>query len=67
MVGGAVAAARAGGPAPVAITVAITGAYGDQAVRDMAAEGTAEALRRYSRSVLPLEVRRINEDPRRIG
>lgn len=48
-------------------TINVQGAVGDRDLQDRARRGTEEALRDFSREVLPDRVAEINSDPRMVG
>lgn len=63
VVGGASGGGDGGGSTVIHANFDLRGAQGDDAVRAAAKKGMDEALREYSRSTLPAQVRRMIDDP----
>ncbi len=67
MVGGAGAAAQLAPTAPGNITIDLRGARGNAEIETLVAEGIRRGLAEYDRSALPLRMRQISADTRRVG
>lgn len=52
---------------PVTVVVHVHGARGDKELREMAMQGTREAISDYDRGTLPTSMQRVSGDIRRIG
>lgn len=66
-VGGATAGAQQAPAAPASITIDLRGARGNAEIEALVAEGIRRGLAEYDRSALPLRMRQISADTRRIG